>query len=124
MLGHASWLTVFLQARTVEPRWQLVVLSVIVCAFTACDRKSPVPAIPEKKNTFQTIVFTEPKYGSTITLISETECEIKAGGSIRLAGYTRQQEDKLRIVEGGLGTSVQYFDILSKTGKGDITDFS
>jgi len=90
----------------------LVVLGTIVCLLTACDQKSPVPAIPKKKTTFQKIVFTEPKYGSTITLISETECEIKARGDIRLAEYTRQ-ENKLRVVERAFGAaSVHYFDIL------------
>ncbi len=82
------------------------------CAITACDdRSKPIPAIPEKKSRFQKTVFTQPQVGSTITLVSETECEIGTGGQILLAEYSRQ-EDKLRVVMlAGGAASVSYFDV-------------
>lgn len=90
----------------------LVILCTVLCIVSSCGRNDTVSVIPDKKTNFQTIIFTEPKYGSTITLISDKECEIKTGGGILLAEYARQ-ENKLRIVERALGTaSVVYFDIL------------
>lgn len=95
--------------------WPVIALVAIVGFLIYArqkDNSRPMDAIPEKKTTFQKIVFTEPQYGSTITLISETGCEIKKGNQIFLAEYTRQ-ENKLRVIERALGTaSVDYFDIL------------
>ena len=91
---------------------QILFLSATVCFFVSCVQKVPIPAIPEKKNTFQKIVFTEPKYGNTITLISETECEMKWGPRICLATYSREG-NKLRMVEPQMGTSeIYYYDIV------------
>jgi len=94
--------------------WKLLVATSPITGLLGSGYRAdyPAPAIPENKTTFQKIVFTEPKYGSTIALVSETECEIQTGGNITLAKYTRQ-ENKLRVVEGAFGAaSVRYFDIL------------
>ena len=78
----------------------------------ACDKNKPVPAIPEKKSSFQKTVFTEPQSENTVTLVSETECEINTRGNIILAEYSRQ-ENKLRVViRTGGGASVIYLELL------------
>ncbi len=99
----------------------LLMFGAAVCFFVSCSRSGSVPpisekenalqAIPEKKNVFQKVVFTNPKYGFTITLISETECEFKMNSEIRLEEYTRD-DNRLRIVRRGMETSVSYYDIL------------
>ena len=68
--------------------------------------------IPEKKSSFQKMTFTEPQYGGTITLISETECEIGNSGNIILGEYSRE-DNRLRVVTRALGqASVRYLEIL------------
>lgn len=86
----------------------------VTCLILACGQNKPVPNIPDKKSGFARTVFTaETQSGSTITLISETECELNLNdGLIRLAEYSRQ-DNKLRLVirEGGTA-AVLYFDIV------------
>ena len=91
----------------------LVLLCVAAGFFSGCDRHKSVPNIPEKKSSFEKTVFTDPRssLGETITLISETECEMGSGQDIKLATYSRQ-DNKLRVVVPGLGgSSVIYFEI-------------
>jgi len=92
--------------------FQLILLFLIACFLSGCDRDKPVSNIPEKKSSFQKIIFTQPQSESTITLISETECEIANRGEILLAEYSRQ-DNKLRVVTRALGqASVTYLEIL------------
>lgn len=70
-----------------------------------------MPTIPERKSSFQKTVFTQPQSGSTIILVSETECEIENRGSILLAEYSRQ-DNKLRVViRAGGAVTVSYFEL-------------
>jgi len=90
----------------------LLLFCLIASFSSGCDGSTPVPNIPEKKSSFQKIVFTEPQRGGTITLISETECEMNHGSNIVLAEYSRQ-DNKLRVVLRGIdGAKVHYFEIL------------
>ena len=69
-------------------------------------------AIDENKSSYQKIVFTEPKSGNTISLVSKSQCEINNKGKIILAEYSRE-ENKLRVVTRLGGTdSVTYFEIV------------
>ena len=85
---------------------------IFLCLLTGCDKNRSIPAIPDNKPAFPKITFTEPESGMTISLISETECEIANGEYIRLSEYSRQG-DKLRVVNrsGGAAT-VSYLELL------------
>ena len=73
---------------------------------------NPLLVISSKKNNFKPIIFSDTTTNSTLTLISETECEIKNKQQILLAECSRQ-ENKLRVVKREAGaTTVIYFDIL------------
>ena len=88
-----------------------VLILLVGWTLVGCGRDNPVSSIPERKSHFERTIFTEPKYGNTITLISDKECEIKQGRDILLAGYSRQ-DNKLRVVMQALGTStVTYYEI-------------
>ena len=87
-------------------------LGCLACVLAACDSGKPVPAIPDKKSGFLKQVFTQPTSDSTITLVSETECELSGGRDIRLAEYSRE-DNKLRMVLRGAGIPlVIYYQIV------------
>jgi len=76
------------------------------------NRDDPLSVISSKKDVFKAIIFADVMTNCTLTLISETECEIKKGQEIHLAECSRQ-ENKLRVVKRDAGaTTVLYFDIL------------
>ncbi|MCF7785852.1 MAG: sel1 repeat family protein [Prosthecobacter sp.] len=92
------------------------ILSVITISFlVSCGRENVESTLPDKKTNFQQKVFAETGSDKSITLISETECEInQGGGNIFLAEYSRQG-DKLRIVAHIAGASVvMYFDFIDQ----------
>jgi hypothetical protein len=92
-------------------------LSIIALALTAsqCNRPKPLPSIAENKSNFQKTVYTQPKTGETIRLISESQCEIDNNkGTILLAEYSREG-NRLRVVTKVDGTdAVHYFDIIAE----------
>ena len=91
---------------------QFLLICLVGWLVSGCDRNKPVPGIPEKKSSFQKSVFTQPQSGSTITLVSETECEIDNRGNILLAEFSRR-ENKLRVViRAGGAATVNYFELL------------
>jgi hypothetical protein len=100
----------------VRPRINPLCFLVLVgCLIGGCDEDKRASDIPEKKSNFQKIVFTEPQSGSTVTLISENECEIEnQSGQVLRATYSRQ-DGKLRVVaETRDGLLAKYFDILTE----------
>ena len=87
--------------------------SSLALAVVACDKEKPVPGISEKKSSFSKTAFTQPVSGNTITLVSETECEIAGQQGIMLAEYSREG-NKFRVVaRTGGSPSVTYYDINS-----------
>jgi hypothetical protein len=77
-----------------------------------CDQTKPLSAIPEKKAGFQKLVFTQPQSGNTVTLISETECEIQEQGRTLLAQYSRQDNNLRVVIQTGAAPTVMYFQVL------------
>ncbi len=99
----------------------ILIVGIILLVFYS--RGTPVPSIPEQQRIFQKVVFTNPLPDTpqssikTITLISESECEIETylGGrdvGITAARYSREG-DRLRIVFSN-SSSVLYLQISSE----------
>jgi len=70
----------------------------------------------ESKSSFQKILFTEPRSGETIKLISVTQCEVADKDAIHLADYSIEKDamegNKLRIVtKVGGNDTVSYLAI-------------
>ena len=63
-----------------------VLVLLVGWTLVGCGRDNPASSIPNRKSHFERTVFTEPKYGNTITLISDKECEIKQGGTFSWPG--------------------------------------
>ena len=86
-----------------------------ILIFASSRGRSAIPSIPEKTSSFHKIVFTDPKYDTnTITMISETECEVRSGRHITLGEYSRQG-NKLRVVIKVFGgSSIWYYDIVQE----------
>jgi len=91
---------------------QLILLCFVGCLLAGCDRSKPISNIPDKKSNFQRLIFKQLDSGATVTLVSETECEISEDHEIFLAEYSRQ-ENKLRLILRKSGaTSVVYYEII------------
>jgi hypothetical protein len=89
----------------------LVPYALAICTLS-CEKPKSLPAVPEAKQSFARQVFTAAGSDTTLTLVSEKECEIEnLDGSISLAEYSRQG-DKLRVVQRSpLGDRVSYYRI-------------
>jgi len=90
--------------------FRCVILSGLAClSGTACHRQTPTSSIPDSTSNFQKIIYTDPVGGSSITLISDTECESNLNDHITVAEYSREGNRLRFVTRGG---DVFYFDII------------
>ena len=98
------------------PFFLLCLCSSAAAVISSCNKPTPIPEVPNAKQTFDRKVYTAAGSDTTFTLVSEKECEIEnLDGKISLAEYSRQG-DKLRVVQrSATGDQVAYYWI-SKFG--------